>query len=107
MKIKKTFSISILMVLTISMAFSGINLANNTMEISDEPISAVSPSNAILELNDVLYYNIAEEFEFNVLGEGTEPGPFEIPAYPVKTVIFFSIFSVIGLLALVMHKKRV
>ncbi|MHA1721309.1 MAG: OmpL47-type beta-barrel domain-containing protein, partial [Promethearchaeota archaeon] len=49
------------------------------------------------------------EFNFKVLGEGTgtDTSPFDIPAYPVESVVFFSIFSVIGLMALVMHKKRV
>ncbi len=61
MKIKKTFSISILVVLTISMAFSGINPKSNTMEISDEPKSAAKPPSTILDINDVLYYNVAEE----------------------------------------------
>jgi len=58
---KKTFSISILLVLTFSMAYSSFEPTTNNVGDIYEPISADSPDNAILVFNDELYYNVAEE----------------------------------------------
>ncbi len=77
-----------------------------------EPYSVIAPNSTgshtlYIRTTDNIGNMRVAEFNFVVLGEGTDPDTFEIPAYPVETVIFFSIFSVVGLLALVMHKKRV
>jgi hypothetical protein len=55
---KKTFSIFILMVLTLSMVFSSYTPINNALEITNEPIPAAKPTNTILDVGDALYYNV-------------------------------------------------
>ena len=76
-----------------------------------EPYSVNAPSDPgshtlFIRTTDTVGNQRVAEYDFVVLGE-EESDPFEIPAYPVESVVFFSIFSVIALLALIMHKKRV
>ena len=58
---KKTFSILIIMVITLSMDFSSYTPINNAVVNSNEPIAAAKPDNTILDVDDALYYNVVME----------------------------------------------